>query len=614
MSRFHAQTMNVATTNDEVYNVIEFFARMWSRRMEVFVVGLLFVLVAILYTVFNPRPYLVSSTLRIDPGIPITQSASYIADVNIESEVSFLASRGIIRAAIEAVAAKNPALVETAMGSVGGWLSFLDSSVMSKDRFVFAIQKQMSVNAIGRRERSGLVQVSYNTHYPEFGRAFLEALTDLYRRQAYDRNARSKISALTKLKEEVKMVEADLQKAETALRDFQELNNTIDLDTETKISLQQLATLQNQLLTLQTKKQEQDTYYTDRFSPVKASKNQIAFLEQEIGRLQMRINGLPEVQRQLIKLKRDAEVEKSRHTAITDKSNQLYNEVVTINGFAQVTDPPEIMNTNTVKALIKNSVVSFVAGSLIGTVAIYFIYFSPLSRIRSHRQLRYITTLPLLGMLRPIKTSIMSLTAPPAERGHTLHRLKRNLDFATFGDENNIMLFTCDRGEEEAGLIASRIAAMYAETQKTVLIDCNMTRDAQNPYYRGTLEPGLSDIITKATALETSIQKLSIPNLWYLPCGEPTSFGDRLLNNPSFIKTLNLLVRVYDRVILNYPPITQRSDFGEACQLAGSVFLVVSSGDTTEYTKRLCQEFEGLPNVKGLIMRDQSGRRATSRV
>ncbi len=612
----------MSVTNDsaamnEAHSLYEFVGRIWLRRFDVMMIGALFALFTLIYSVMDPKPYSIEATLRIDPGIPLVASASHIADVNIESEVSFIRSRSMLRAALDILSKTRAPLLAEALGnySTAGIGPFQHSvpPAAARENMIYTLQKNLSVDSVGHRERSGLVQVSLITRDPAFGKAFVEVLINLYKKQAYDRDSASKVQALSKLEDTSKIEDVTLQQAETALTEFQQQHGIADLTLETTLNLQQMSTLQNQLDHLETKKEEDDVYYTDRHATTIATSRQIGYINKQMGQLQTWFVDRPELQRQLLKLMRNADTAKLNYTMTNEKIAQLRNEVASIMGFAQITDVPEVLKSARVAAVLKLMLISFMGGCAFGIIVVHILYYSPFTRIRTYDQLRQMSRLPILGIIHLTRKQRRRAHASPdqfsvstnqASWGNEYDQLKRNLDAASFGDANNIMLFTCGPYQAETSGISSIIASLYAKKQKTILVDCNMARDSANPHHSGRVDPGLSEIITQATELDATVQKLNTPNLWYLPCGESTSYGQRLLENPGLLKTLIMLSQTYDRVILNYPAIVSRSDFGEVCTMAGSVIFIVKYGSSAEYTKHTLQPFEMIKNVKGLLVRE----------
>ena len=605
---------DIAVMN-EAHSLYEFASRIWTRRADVIMIGLLFALFTLIYCIMNPKPYSVEATLRIDPGIPLVATASHIADINIESEVSFIHSRSLVRATLDVLSQSRAPLLARALADYSragfGPLAHSITPAAAKENLIWALQKNLSVESVGHRERSGLVEVSLVTQDPEFGKAFVEVLVNLYKKQAYDRDSASKVQALKKLEDASKVDDVVLQQAEAALSDFEAEHGISDLTLETTLNLQQKSALKVDLDNLQTKKQENDVYYTDRHVATIANSRQIGYIAQQMNQLQGWFNERPQLQRQMLKLMRDAKTAEQNYTITNEKIAQLRNEVASIMGFAQITDAPEVVKSARFTAIFKLMLLSFMGGAALGVVLVHVVYFSPFTRIHTYEQLRLMSRLPILGIIRlnrkqrraehtPEKSGISLKQASDPE----FKQLKRNLDAASFGAENNIMLFTCGPNQAETSGIVSIIASLYSSRQKTILVDCNIARDADNPHHNGKVDSGLSEIITQATSLDASVQKLNTPNLWYLPCGEPTSYGQRLLENPGFLKTLNLLSQTYERVILNYPSVAIRSDFGEACMLAGSVIFIVNYGSSVEYTRHYLKPFEAIKNVKGLIVRE----------
>ncbi|MBN1289475.1 MAG: polysaccharide biosynthesis tyrosine autokinase [Actinobacteria bacterium] len=109
--------------------------------------------------------------------------------------------------------------------------------------------------------------------------------------------------------------------------------------------------------------------------------------------------------------------------------------------------------------------------------------------------------------------------------------------------------------------VATNLAISIARTgRKTLLIDC----DLKNKEVSGLLgvknNPGLSEILEEDKPANIHIAKTNTDNLTILPAGHAESAPSDLLSLPKFSKILEDLELVFDRIVLDCPPLSVSID------------------------------------------------------
>lgn len=684
-----------AQETTEEYNVLEFFARLWGKRLSILLWGILFALATAGYMLAMTKPYTAEALVRVDSDF-----FEKGPDVAIDSEVDFIRSRSMFLLALNAlgpsvdVSDSDGKSIQTMLSTVLGMegqnkfsstqsgfkidtllvpdrllnqklslkieeeghyaLYDADQNLLYRDvdtiagvdaaknqpvelhvsditapagssytvvprspkNYIAELQKQLGTEAIGRRERSGFIRLTFSSEHPEFAKAFLSALVDTYIKRAYDHSSMGKLQALTRIEGQLADTKADLEKAENALKDFQLKAGTVDMTAEMQYALQQLMEVENQIRLIKSKQKELSVYYTGAHPSQLALTDQLRYLESERARKQSTVDQFPQTQATLLKLKREVETFKQIYETTSEKLTEMRNDAASITGYAKVIDEPELLPGGSMFTFFKNLIAGFVAGCLLGAVLAYLKHFSPFSPVHGTEQLDMLGDLPVLGRIHRTITYktfwrdksqrrvIPILTPGQAEKPSLdFSHLQRNLGFATFSAGNPVILITSRKPGHGPAAIAANIGALSARTQRTLVIDCSFQERGINKFYKVDATPGLSDVMVGKAPLTQAIRTLDT-NYHFIAGGGATSYGAHMLQHPLFVDILKEFAKSYRQIIIYYPGLREDMVTSNFVQYVGSIAFVVSAGETVERMRRFLSGFRHLANVKGIILDD----------
>jgi tyrosine-protein kinase Etk/Wzc len=189
----------------------------------------------------------------------------------------------------------------------------------------------------------------------------------------------------------------------------------------------------------------------------------------------------------------------------------------------------------------------------------------------------------------------------------SLRNFRTALQFSMSQAENNIVLITGATPELGKTFVSVNLAAITAITgKKVLLIDADLRNGHLHHYFGLTDQDGLSNFLSGKIELKKIIHREVIPHMDFISTGSLPFNPSELLLDPRFGGLLQSLSSEYDLILIDTTPILFLSDTIVIGSHAGTIYMVVRAGVTTENQikesiKRLDQA--GLA-AKGMLFND----------
>ncbi len=244
--------------------------------------------------------------------------------------------------------------------------------------------------------------------------------------------------------------------------------------------------------------------------------------------------------------------------------------------------------------------------SLLAGIVIAFLMESLDTGLRSIAEIESITELPSLaiiprarrssvdqaGTLTTAQRNIGILTQPKSQFAEAFRSLRTSLLLSTAGHPPKYIVLTSATPSEGKTTAASNLAAILAQRDtRVLLIDGDLRRP--NIHHRFGLNGkiGLTTVLTGATTLEESVQRVSeIPNLDILPSGPVPPFPTEMLSSGAMETILKRSGELYDYVVIDSPPILSVTDGVILARQADAVVLVVRHGKSSKHVVRRARD------------------------
>lgn len=240
-------------------------------------------------------------------------------------------------------------------------------------------------------------------------------------------------------------------------------------------------------------------------------------------------------------------------TVFSDRIKDLYS-IDNIKIVDSAIESKQAFNVNPKKYAILGAGVGFV-------ISIIYVLFLNILRntARSARQVERNTKISVLATIGKDKSNSEELTAYVDSRSSITEGfkgLRTNIKFYKKEPIKSIAI-TSSVPEEGKSWISSNLATVFAKNgEKVLLIDADMRRGRQHNIFHVRQRDGLSELL-KSKDIENIgqyIQKTSIDNLHVLTCGDFTQDSSELLLTSVFEKSLEILNKYYDMIIIDTTP------------------------------------------------------------
>lgn len=163
----------------------------------------------------------------------------------------------------------------------------------------------------------------------------------------------------------------------------------------------------------------------------------------------------------------------------------------------------------------------------------------------------------------------------------SIRSIRTSLLLTYMKDERKRIAITSSLPGEGKTTTSINLALSLSKMEKVLLIDCDLRKSSISERF-GMMkyQQGISNHLSMGINLDECIFKDKKSNLSVLPAGMLSSSPQELLNSEAFSKMLDKLDRVYDRVIIDTPPVLAVSDALIISKLTGSIIMVIKANST----------------------------------
>ena len=503
------------------------------------------------------------------------------------------------------------------------------------------INKSLSV--VEKGKQTGIIELSMTGANQQQTSMILKDIILSYIGQNQSRGSEETTKTINFMETQIPILKKKLEDAEGVFNEFRKKYGTIDVATEAELLLTENSNIDLQLNELKLKKADLTTYYTEEHPLVIQIDEQLKVLRDRKQTIDNTIAGLPELQREFLKLSQDTEINREIYLTLLKNYQQLQIAKAGQLGFARIVDLP----ISTYRAIAPKKLLIIILagllGAMLGTMLVLLknmlrnVVKDP-ERLEAKTGVPVVATVPRSPLLTRLRKSnkkapnrLLAYVDNNSLSYEAIKSLRTNLMFGMpaqgrAGQRAKVILITGESPGVGKSFISSNLTEVFAQLDKKVLImDADMRLGELHKMFSMSQDNGLGDYlsqdkthlskdnaqVSKIVAnqedyLASFIHPTGIDNIDFMPRGQHPRNPASLLANGSFdhlIKELNLH---YDYIVIDSPPVLAASDAMILSQYADKVLMVARYDKSIEGQVVYAVNQMNKANVKvdGIILND----------
>ncbi|RZG03154.1 polysaccharide biosynthesis tyrosine autokinase [Pseudoalteromonas sp. CO348] len=495
-------------------------------------------------------------------------------------------------------------------------------SIVKRNRLQTILDLQSAISASEKGKDSGIINLALQSASPEYAEKVLDKVAGIYVRRNVERNSAEAQQSLEFLEVQLPEVKRNLERAEKAFNDYQIRQESIDISLETQGVLEQIVKLETKLQELELKRLELGRKFKREHPSYRGVVEQIDTVKRQRNELAGEVQGLPETQRELLRLKRDVEVNNEIYTLLLGKTQELDIVRAGTVGNVRIVDYAEVNTTQPVKP--KKALIVVMAIMLGGMLAVAIV----LVQKALHKGIEDPAEIEALGL--PVYASvpfseyqvkltgfakarkgkvakaksILAMDNPADLSVEALRSLRTSLHFAMLEAKNNVIAISGPSPGVGKSFITVNLATVLAQSGKRILvIDADMRKGYLQTQFGMKWDDGLSDYLSGRLNLAQVIKPSQVEGLQVMTRGQIPPNPSELLMHENFSKLIGEVSKMYDLVIVDTPPILAVTDPAIVSAHAGTTLLVTRFGQNhakeLEITRNRFEQ-NGI-DVKGVV-------------
>ncbi|WP_298737858.1 polysaccharide biosynthesis tyrosine autokinase [uncultured Psychrobacter sp.] len=480
-----------------------------------------------------------------------------------------------------------------------------------------------ALSVVEKGQQTGILELSITGNNQQQTSLILEEIVLSYVGQNQSRGTEDTTRTLEFMETQIPVLREKLEDSEAEFNEFRTKYGTIDVSQEAEILLAENSQIDSQLSELKLKKADLTTYYTDEHPLVIQINEQIAVLNARKQKIDNTIAGLPEVQREFLKLSQDTEINREIYLTLLKNYQQLQIAKAGQKGFARIIDLP----INTFDAIapkkLQIMILALLLGGMLGAMLVLLknllrnVVKDP-ERLEAKTGVPVIATVPrspLLTRLRKNKKSPNRLLAHADNNSlsyEAIKSLRTNLMFGMpvvgkVGERAKVILITGESPGVGKSFISANLTEVFSQLDKKVLIiDADMRLGELHRMFDMTPDNGLGDYLAQQGELAAAIHPTSIDNIDFMPRGQHPKNPSSLLSGDKFEQMMTELNEHYDYIVIDSPPILAASDAMIMSHYADRVLMVTRYDQSVEgqVAYAIKQMHKADIQVDGIVLND----------
>ena len=459
------------------------------------------------------------------------------------------------------------------------------------------ITESLMVSEKGKQ--SGILTLAYESVDAEYAETILQAVAEIYVRKNVNRNAAEASKSLEFLEYRLPEIETELTAAEARLNKYQVSAESVNILSETEALLTQMVAIEEKISELQLQEIEIQRRFTPTHPNYVAFVSQMAELQSRKASFNKQIRTLPKTQQELLRLRRDVEVNTQIYTQLLNSIQELNILKAGTVGNVRIIDGAVANFYEPVKP--KRALIVVLAAMLGGMLSVAYVLVRSFMRrgVENPQEIENLG-LPVLAAVpySPFQEELMTkklflknkakddtrgnllaVTKPTDIAVESIRSVRTSLHFAMVESQNNRIMVTGPSPGIGKSFISVNLAVTLAEAgKKVVVIDADMRKGTIYKYFNLEKANGLSDYLVGDVSYESIQSASGVENLTVIGSGTFPPNPSELLMSGRFSDFLDKLSEDFDLVLIDSPPVMAVTDAIIIGQLTGTNLIVCRYG------------------------------------
>lgn len=176
---------------------------------------------------------------------------------------------------------------------------------------------------------------------------------------------------------------------------------------------------------------------------------------------------------------------------------------------------------------------------------------------------------------------MIAMSEPKSINSEQYRTIRTNIEFSSVDTEVKSLLITSAGPEEGKSTTAANLAVVFAQQgKKVLLIDADLRKPTVHFTFKLDNGTGLTSLLLKQMPFQKAVLPADEANLDILTSGPIPPNPAELLSTGAMKDLLSEAAEVYDKVILDTPPVLAVADTKILGSYTDGAIMVISSGKT----------------------------------
>lgn len=440
---------------------------------------------------------------------------------------------------------------------------------------------------------SGVVGVAYSGYDPELATQTVNEIVDLYLRQNVERKSAEAEQTLAFLNKQLPMLKQGMDNAIATLNAYRIKAGSVDLQKETLDVLDQSVSLQSDIVKLRQKRDELMQRFTVSHPQVVAIDAQIARLGNLLKDIDRKVQVLPDAQKEILQLERDAKVATDLYITLLNNAQQLQIAKAGTVGNVRIIDHAVVPIQQDKPKVPLVIAVAVVLGVFFGVISAFVRHalrggVEDPDLIEKGLGLPVYATIPHSKLQDKLSRKLhnnsgQNLILFSRDKDdlaiESLRSLRTTLHFVLMEAKNNVIMITGPSPSLGKSFVSINLGSVLASAgRKTLIVDADLRRGHLHEYSGLPRGAGVSDLVIGQVDVYGAIRQTLVANLDIMSTGAVPPNPSELLLHERFAQMINEVSKQYDHVLIDSPPVLAVTDAAVVGRLAGASLLVVKAG------------------------------------